>query len=234
MAPSTWHVYGSIFVYFYLCSVSTKYVNTEEVKRPFFENRPHVTMDFNINIDGGNQDCFTHFVQPDGAFFVSYRVLRGGDGMAGFAVQHPDNRLVHPYAVKDSSFYADDKSIGGYYNFCIDNHSFTSILVELYVSSFKIDGWQKYEKELEELHLNVANFTRIIDTVERNTNNMQQFQWQIRSLESRDIALLNDNYAYVQNWSIAQIIAIVLTCTFQVFFVRRLFDVKTGNLKMQI
>lgn len=80
--------------------------------------------------------------------------------MAGFAVQHPDSRLVHPYDVKQSSFYGEDKSVGGYYSFCIDNqNSFSGKLIELYVSSFKIGGWQKYEKELEELHLNVQNFT---------------------------------------------------------------------------
>lgn len=74
MAPSTWHICSSIFVYFYLCFVLTKYVNAAEVKSHFDEARPHVSMDFNINLDGGKEDCFYHFVQPDAAFFVSYRV----------------------------------------------------------------------------------------------------------------------------------------------------------------
>lgn len=81
--------------------------------------------------------------------------------MIGFAVQHPDGRIVHPYELKPSSSYADDKSSGGYYNFCIDNqHSrYSGKTVELYISSMKIDGWQQYEKEIEELHLNIKNFT---------------------------------------------------------------------------
>lgn len=81
--------------------------------------------------------------------------------MTGFSVQHPNGSIVHPYQTKQSSSYADDKSIGGYYGFCIDNqHStFAGRLVELYISSMKMDGWQKYEKEIEDLHLNIQNFT---------------------------------------------------------------------------
>lgn len=81
--------------------------------------------------------------------------------MVGFAVQHPNNRMVHPYEMKESSSYADDNSMGGFYSFCIDNqHSkFVGKLVDIYVSSMVIDGWQKYEKEIEALHLNIQNFT---------------------------------------------------------------------------
>lgn len=81
--------------------------------------------------------------------------------MIGFIVLHPNGTIVHSYEKKQSSSYADEKSIGGYYHFCIDNQysRYAGKLVELYVSSMKIDGWQKIEKELEALHLNVQNFT---------------------------------------------------------------------------
>ncbi len=89
--------------------------------------------------------------------------------MAGFAVQHPDNRLVHPYRVQQTSSYADDKSTGGYYSFCIDNQysKYSPKTVELYISSMKIDGWQKIEKELQDLHLNVQNFTVCKNIIEK-------------------------------------------------------------------
>lgn len=58
---------------------------------------------------------------------------------------------------------------------------------------------------------------------------MLQFQSHSRSRESRDVALLLDNNAYVQNWSITQIIVICLTCSLQVYFVRKLFDIKSSS-----
>lgn len=81
--------------------------------------------------------------------------------MIGFAVQHPDHRIVHPYKVAQSTSYADDKSIGGYYSFCIDNQysRYAGKLIVLYLSSLKMDSWQKFEKEIKDLHLNVQNFT---------------------------------------------------------------------------
>lgn len=56
----------------------------------------------------------------------------------------------------------------------------------------------------------------VIGQVERNINVMLQFQSQSRSIEARDYALLVDNNAYVQNWSLTQIVVILLTCSIQV------------------
>lgn len=64
------------------------------------------------------------------------QVLRGGDGMAGFAVRHPNGQIVHPYQWKASSDYQDQESTGGYYSVCIDNQfsKFAAKLVNLYIT----------------------------------------------------------------------------------------------------
>lgn len=80
--------------------------------------------------------------------------------MIGFAVQHPDGRIVHSYKESDTSSYAEDKSAGGYYNFCLYNlQSFAHKLVNIYISSLKIEGWKKYQEEITQLHLSIRNFT---------------------------------------------------------------------------
>ncbi len=75
MAHSTWHVDGSIFVYLCLCFVLFKTVNTQDGERPYLEKRPLVSMDFNIQIDAGTEDCYYQYVQPDASFYVSYQVM---------------------------------------------------------------------------------------------------------------------------------------------------------------
>lgn len=45
---------------------------------------------------------------------------------------------------------------------------------------------------------------------------MLQFQAHSRNSEARDFALLVDNNSYVQNWSLVQIIVILITCSIQV------------------
>lgn len=61
-------------------------------------------------------------------------------------------------------------------------------------------------------------FQSQIGTVERNINGMLQYQSFSRSSEARDHALLIDNNRYVQNWSIIQIVVILLTCSIQVSY----------------
>lgn len=171
--------------------------------------------------------------------------------MIGFAVQHPDGRMVHEYKVTDTSSYADDKSTGGYYNFCLYNHqhTFADKLVNIYLSSMLMEGWEKYQKEISDLHLSIKNFTvrrylnftsfdnikiflkEIIETVETKVYVMNQFQSHKRSMESRDMALLSDNNSYVQDWSIVEIFITILACTLQVYCVRKLFDSKVGSYK---
>lgn len=52
--------------------------------------------------------------------------------------------------------------------------------------------------------------------MERNINTMLQFQSHRRNMEARDLALLMDNNAYVQQWSMLQILVVVLTTAVQV------------------
>lgn len=71
-------------------------------------------------------------------------------------------------------------------------------------------------------------------TVERNINEMFQHQHFSRSREARDYNLLQDSNTYVVRWSIAQIVIIMATTAVQVYFVRKLFDIKTGSSRSRI
>lgn len=65
--------------------------------------------------------------------------------------------------------------------------------------------------------------------VERNINHMLQFQHHTRGREAWDLSLLTGNNSYVVRWSLIQIVVIGLTTVVQVYFVRKLFDTKTGS-----
>ena len=116
----------------------------------------------------------------------------------------------------------------------------------------RYEEWDKYSREIEELNVSVENFTvstfiiftwkwtiiflscvsvsqSTITTVEKNINEMLQTQHLSRSREARDLNLLLDNNSYVQTWSIAQIIVIMVTTTIQVYFVRKLFEVRPSR-----
>lgn len=56
---------------------------------------------------------------------------------------------------------------------------------------------------------------------------MLQFQYQSRGKEARDMNLLLDNNSYVQTWSMAQLLIIIVTTVIQVYCVKKLFQLKT-------
>ena len=81
--------------------------------------------------------------------------------MAGFAVRHPSGQIVHPYQWKPTGEYTDQTSTGGYYSVCIDNQfsRFAGKLINIYITVIRYAEWDKFTKEIEELQLNMHNFT---------------------------------------------------------------------------
>lgn len=209
---------------------------TTDVTEPWYESMPAVAMEYKVHIDAGKEDCYFQFVQAGATFYVGVQVMRGGDGKAGFAVRNPDGVIVHPYQWVASSDYRDLAQKTGYYSVCIDNQfaRFAAKLINLYISVVKFDQWEKYTKELEELNLSVENFTSAIINVEKNINEMLQTQLLSRNREARDLNLLLDNNAYVQNWSIANVIVITVTTVVQVYLLRKQFDVKPKRSRLGI
>jgi hypothetical protein len=126
-----------------------------------YDDAPGVAMEYRVFIDGGKEDCYYQYVHPGSSLYVSFWVIRGGDGMAGFAVKDPTGRVVLPYEWKKEAEYEEQSSGGGYYEICIDNQfsRFQSKLVNLYVTTFRYDQWEKYTSDVEAIDANVANFT---------------------------------------------------------------------------
>ncbi|XP_076250248.1 p24 family member logjam [Rhynchophorus ferrugineus] len=219
------------FLLFLFISLNIEYVFSTEPTVPWYENLPAVAMDYKVHIDPGKEDCYFQYVNPGATFYVSFQVVRGGDGMAGFAVRNPQGQIIHPYQWKPNSEYQEQTITGGYYSVCIDNQfsKFAGKLVNIYITVVRYDLWQKYTQEVEELNMNMENFTSTIMGVERNINQMLQYQHHTRGREAWDLSLLEANNYYVARWSLIQIIVIAVTTVIQVYFVRKLFDVKSGS-----
>ena len=104
-----------------------------------YEDAPGIAMDYKIHVDAGKEDCYYQYVHPGATLYVGFQVLRGGDGMAGFAVRHPNGQIVHPYAWKAQSDYQETSAVGGYYAVCVDNQfsRFAAKLINLYITTFR-------------------------------------------------------------------------------------------------
>lgn len=203
----------------------------------WLESAPGVAMEYKVHVDAGKEDCYWQFVHPGATFYVSYQVLKGGDGAIGFAVRRPDGTIVKPYEWKSNAEYEENtaqEGQGGYYSICLDNQfsKFAAKLVNLYLTTFRYDEWEKFAQDLQDMDLSVQNFTATLSGVDKRVQVMRQFQQLSRGLESRDLNLLQTNANYVQNWSLMGCVVVIISGFTQVYFVKRLFDapttVKTG------
>jgi hypothetical protein len=224
-------VFLIIFIKYVNSNIESLGPTTGQQGLNWYENLPAVAMDYKVEIMAGKEDCYYQHVAAGATFYVSFQVIRGGDGMAGFAVKNPAGVIVHPYQWQAQSDYSDAQAMGGYYAICIDNQfsRFAAKLVNLYITVVKYDDWEKFTKEIEDLNVNMNNFTSVISTVEKNINEMFQYQSFSRAREARDYALIMDNNSYVQFWSLLQIAVICITTTITVYFVRKLFDIKPSS-----
>ena len=189
-------------------------------------------MEYKVHVEAGKEDCYWQYVHQGATLYVSYQVLKGGDGAIGMAVRDPKMKVVHPYAWKANSEYEEsDVAQGGYYSICLDNQfsRFSAKLVNLYLTTFRYDEWEKFSQELQDMDVTVENFTstlRSVDqrvqvnftTAQENDYNdqylqiMRQFQAMSKGTEARDFNLIVGNASYVQTWSIIQC-SIVIICT---------------------
>lgn len=65
--------------------------------------------------------------------------------------------------------------------------------------------------------------------VDKRIHTILQLQQQARGREARDYNLLLANEAYVQYWSLAQCAVVIACFSLQVFFVKKLFETKSGG-----
>merc|ERR1719225_1564611 len=194
---------------------------------------PGIAMEYKVHVEAGKEDCYWQYVHPGATLYVSYQVLKGGDGNIGMAVRNPQMKVVHPYAWKASSEYEEsDIPSGGYYSVCLDNQfsRFSAKLVNLYLTTFRYDEWEKFSQELQDMDVTVENFTSTLRSVDQRVQIIRQFQSMSKGTEARDFNIIQANFSYVQNWSIAQIIVVIICTLVQVNFVKNLFkDPRDSN-----
>ena len=46
-----------------------------------------IAMEYKVHVEAGKEDCYWQYVHQGATLYVSYQVLKGGDGAIGMAVR---------------------------------------------------------------------------------------------------------------------------------------------------
>ncbi|KAJ6652521.1 hypothetical protein lerEdw1_011491 [Lerista edwardsae] len=186
--------------------------------------------DFAIVIPAGGTECFWHFAHQSGYFYFSYEVqwtsALGSDRHILATANDPND--LHLGTADDARGQINfPTKETGFYQLCLSNryNHFGSLQVYLnfgvLYEGFDLQG----APELERKRLNDT-----LDALEESTRklmaqafHMWRFYNAARMRNLADFFLLQSNYNYVNWWSAAQSLAIVLSGVLQLCFLKRLF-----------
>ncbi|XP_062997290.1 transmembrane emp24 domain-containing protein 6 [Elgaria multicarinata webbii] len=188
-----------------------------------------VQHDFAIVVPAGGIECFWQEAYQDGQFFFGYEVQwtsgMGHDRHILATANDPNG--IHLGTSQDVrgqiNFQAKET---GYYQLCLSNryNHFGSVQVRLNFGVFYGD-FNLQNQELERKKLNDT-----LDSIAESTTKLLIHIFHIwryynfaRMRSAADHFLLQSNYNYVNWWSAAQSVAIVLSGVLQLYFLKRLF-----------
>ncbi|XP_055477391.1 transmembrane emp24 domain-containing protein 6 [Psammomys obesus] len=205
------------------------------------EDQPPVRVadrhDFAIVIHPGATECFWQFAERMGNFYFSYEVQRilgmSHDRHVVATAHTPQGFLIGTARdVRGQINFATQER--GFYQLCLKNEQnrFSSIQVYLNFGVFyegpEMDHQQNQRRQLNDTLDAIEDSTW---KVQNNVFHMWRFYNFARMRKVADFFLLQSNYTYVNWWSAAQSLAIVLSGLLQLYFLKRLFTVSTTDAK---
>ncbi|XP_031197190.1 transmembrane emp24 domain-containing protein 6 [Mastomys coucha] len=193
--------------------------------------------DFAIVVHPGATECFWQFADQMGYLYFSYEVQRilgmSHDRHIVATAHTPQGFLIDTSQdVRGQINFATQET--GFYQLCLKNEQnrFSSIQVYLNFGVF-YEGPEMDHKQSQRKQLN-DTLDAIEDSTQRVQNHvfhMWRFYNSARMRKVADFFLLQSNYTYVNWWSTAQSLAIVLSGVLQLYFLKRLFTASTTDTK---
>ncbi|XP_077167025.1 transmembrane emp24 domain-containing protein 6 [Paroedura picta] len=186
--------------------------------------------DFAIVIPAGGIECFWQFAHQSGYFFFSYEVQwtsgLGHDRHIMATANDPNGlHLSTSQDVRGQINFPTKET--GFYQLCLSNryNHFGSVQVYLnfgvFYEGFDLQNTPELQKK---------RFNDTLEAIEESTRkvagqvfHMWRFYNFARMRRGADYFLVQANYNYVNWWSAAQTLAIILSGVLQLYFLKRLF-----------
>ncbi|KAM4614057.1 transmembrane emp24 domain-containing protein 6 [Discoglossus pictus] len=189
--------------------------------------------DFAILVGPAGSDCFWHFAHQNGFFYFGYEVQWTSgimqDRQVTATAHTPEGFLIETSQDVRGQINFQTKETG-FYQVCVNNwkNSFGSVQVYLNFGVFYDGVGEEHPQD----HKQKLNDT--LTTIEESANVVQLrilHMWRYynfaRMKKGSDYYILMSNYHYVNWWSAGQSVLIVASGVLQLYFLKRLFNVKS-------
>ncbi|XP_067853683.1 transmembrane emp24 domain-containing protein 6 [Heptranchias perlo] len=232
---------GAVFVY--VCVVlllSGRCQITEPMNGPSKSDIFHGAdqYDFSIVVPGGGQECFWQYAHQTGYFYFSYEVqwVMGlqKDRAIIATVNAPNGHLIDTSSEASGQInFKTNES--GFYQLCLSNvlSHFGSKQIFISFGVYYDGSGEKKAENKGKVQLNdtVSAIRETTIKVHNYVFHMWRYYNFARMHKGADYFIVLANYNYVNWWSFAQSVVIVLAGVSQLYFLKRLFVVRITTAK---
>lgn len=187
-----------------------------------------------IFAEPGRMECYHQAVAATEVFRLDYEVIHGGQAEAhiNFMLMDPQRRLLVTDLKQGKQKHELSANATGVYKFCFDNtiSSFNrkTLVFTLHVTPHNQDqlDTQQLIKEMTVEYQFDNAYTLMygyIKQIALNLERSRQHQGYIRTHEAKDRKVSESICSLVNNWSCAQLIAMIVVGMLQVFMLRSIF-----------
>ncbi|GAA6008980.1 Emp24p [Rhodotorula paludigena] len=171
-----------------------------------------------IDLDAGAKECFFEDLHTEDKMTVTYQVAGGGHLDIDFTLTGPGNRVMNEQRKKDTGTYSFTADNDGRYSYCFSNEMST---VSGKTVSFNVHGVMYVEDDghTAPIEREIRQLSAALEAVKD-----EQEYIVVRERLHRDTAeSTNDRVKY---WSIVQTVMLFAVCGWQIFYLKRFFEVK--------
>ncbi|XP_053548341.1 transmembrane emp24 domain-containing protein 6 [Bombina bombina] len=189
--------------------------------------------DFAILVSPAGSECFWHFAHQNGFFYFGYEVQWTSGIMPDryiTATAHtPDGFLIETSQENVRGQINFQTKETGFYQLCVNNwkNHFGSVQVYLnFGVYYDGEGSEHIQDHKQILNDTVAAIEESARVVQGRVLHMWRYYNFARMRKGADYYILISNYNYVNWWSAIQSVLIVASGVLQLYFLKRLFNVK--------
>ncbi|GAA5901668.1 hypothetical protein JCM8208_001571 [Rhodotorula glutinis] len=171
-----------------------------------------------IDLDAGAKECFFEDLHTEDKMTVTYQVAGGGHLDIDFSLTGPNGRLMNEQRKKDTGTHSFTAQSDGRFTYCFSNEMST---VSGKTVSFNVHGIMYVEDDghTAPIEREIRQLSAALEAVKD-----EQEYIVVRERLHRDTAeSTNDRVKY---WSIVQTVLLFAVCAWQVFYLKRFFEVK--------
>ncbi|CAN2389426.1 Transmembrane emp24 domain-containing protein 6 [Pristimantis euphronides] len=188
--------------------------------------------DFAVVVGPAGTECFWHFAHQNGYFYFGYEVQWTSGIMqnkqVSASVHNPQGFLIESSKnIRGQINFQTTET--GFYQLCINNwaNSFGSAQVYLNFGVFyEGQGPEHSEDHRQKLNDTLETIEKSAQIVQGRVLHMWRYYNFARMRKGSDYYMLMSNYHYVNWWSASTSVLIVVSGVLQLYFLKRLFNVK--------